>query len=194
MFRIVPTLIVLSMPFVSRADEPRYFLETSDVQKVVAKLPYGITCPKMKATDWTIVVAQLPELPGQTKVKSTLVAVPPGPTATVLKERGTLGRTMLALKIPAKTPELKTTINVLVTYEATLRSRVLKELEPGMKAPKVADLPAGDPQEVARPSRPSSISETAVFKKWLADEKLLREPKETDIDFARRAFRRFAAQ
>jgi hypothetical protein len=185
--RIVATLIVLSIPFVSRAGEPKYFLETKDAQKVVAKLPYGVTCPKMKATEWTVVIAQLPELPGQTKVKSTLVAVPPGGKAIVLKERGTLGRSMLALKIPAKTPELKTTINVLITYEATLHARVLTELEPGMKAPKVVALSAGDRKKALAATTKYDF-ETALFKKWLADEKLLREPKESDIDFARRTY------
>ena len=187
MFRIVAVLIVSSLPFACRADEPKYFLETKDVQKVVAKLPFGVTCPKLKATDWEIVIAQLPELPGQTKVKSTLVAVPPGPTAVALKDRSALGRPLLALKVPAKTPELKTAINVLVTYEATLRSRVLTELEPDMKAPKVVALSAGDRKKALAATAKLDF-ETPVFKKWLADQKLIREPKETDIDFARRTF------
>ena len=187
MFRIVPALIVLSIPLACRADEPKYFLETADAQKVVAKLPFGVTCPKKKATEWIVVIPQLPELPGQTKVKATLVAVPPGGAATVVKERGMLGRSVLALKIPAKTPELKTTINVLVTYEATIRSRVLSELEPGMKAPKVIELTAGD-RKKALAATASYDFESAVFRKWLADEKLLREPKEADIAFARRTF------
>ena len=185
--RYLAILALSSIPFVSRADEPKYFLESKDVAKVVAKLPFGATVPKITATDWVVVVPQLPELPGQTKVKSTLVAVPPGPTAVVLKERGTLGRPLLSLRIPAKTPELKTKLDILVTYEATLRSRVLKELEPGMKTPKVAELPAGDRKKTLA-ATPTLDFETPAFKKWLADEKLLREPKELDIDFARRLF------
>ena len=75
MSRIVPTLIVLSIPFLCQADEPKYFLEIKDAQKVVARLPYGITCPKMKATEWTIVAAQLPlEAPGVEEARAEEVA------------------------------------------------------------------------------------------------------------------------
>jgi hypothetical protein len=190
--REATALIVLSLSLVCRADEPKYFLETTDVQKVVAKLPYGVTCPKLKATDWAVVAPQLPELPGQTKVKSTIVAVPPGPASQVFKDRSPLGRPLLELRIPAKTPELKMEMNVLVTYEATLRSRVLTELEPdplapATKAPKVDELSPADRKKALAVTAKLDF-ETPVFKKWLADEKLVRDSKETDIAFARRAF------
>jgi Transglutaminase-like superfamily len=190
--RAIATLILLSLPVLGRADEPKYFLETKDVQKVVAKLPYGVTCPKIQATEWAVVMPQLPELPGQTKVKTTLAAVPPGPTAVLLKDRNALARPMLALRIPAKTPELKTSMNVLVTYEATLRSRALTKLDPNsldlnIEVPKVVELSAADRKKALAATTKLDF-ETPVFKKWLTDQKLIREPKETDIDFARRSF------
>src|SRR3954451_8657068 len=95
--------ILLAAAVLGRADEPpKWFLESKETEKVVAKLPYGVTCPKMKASDWVLVVPQLPELPGQTKVKSSIVSVPAGSTGVVVKERGTLGRNLLVLRVPAK--------------------------------------------------------------------------------------------
>jgi transglutaminase-like putative cysteine protease len=91
------------------------------------------------------------------------------------------------MKVQAKTPESKTAVDALVTYEATLRSRELKELEPGMKAPKVAELSAAD-RKKALAATATIDFDAPTFKKWLADEKLVREKDESEIDFARRTF------
>jgi hypothetical protein len=185
--RVLVSFALLLAFSVAAADEPIYVLETKDAEHVIAKYPYSVTCPKMKATDWIVLFPQLPELPGQTKVKSTLATVPPSINPAILKERGPLGRTVLALRIQARAPELKTTMNVLLTYEATLRSRALVKLESGGTLPKVPDLsPAERKKALAATARYDF--ETPAFKKWLEAEKLRREEKESDVDFARRAF------
>ena len=165
------------------AAPPRYAVEVKDTRRVAAVLTYHVVCPELKAKEWFVFAAAAPELPGQTKVKTTL-----SPNGTAAKERGAPGRGLAVARVPATSAELKTTLPIRVAYEAQLRSRTLVELPAGAAAPKVEPLSAAERKQYLAENGEINFAHDA-FQKWLRDEGLVRD-REDDIAFARAAFLR----
>jgi len=165
------------------AAPPRYAVEAKDARRVTAVLTWSVSCPELKAKEWFVFAAAAPELPGQAKVKTTL-----SPAGAAVKDRSPLARGLVTARVPASTADLKTTLPVRVTYEATLRSRNLVELPPGSAAPTVPPLSVAERKLYL--AEPGDVNfEHDTFRKWLRDEGLVRV-KEDDVAFARAAFRR----
>lgn len=162
------------------AAPPRYAVEAKDVKRVRAVLTYTVTCPDLKATEWQVVAAAAPELPGQAKTKTTLE-----PAGKAVVEPGPAARGLLMGKVTANTAELKTTLPIRVTYEATLRSRTLVPLRAGAAAPKVEPLSAADRARYLADAGDIDFK-TEAFQSWLKAAGLVRGA-EDDIAFARAA-------
>lgn len=187
MRRLLPLLFVplAAVAAPAAADDPpapREFLEVKDARRVSAVLTFEVTYPNLKAAEWVVFAPAAPELPGQADVKTTL-----DPAGTPAKDRSPLGRALVTARVPAKTAAEKTTRPVAVTYEATLRSRTLKPLLGGAKAPRVA--PLTDAERKLYLADTADIDFAAdEFKTWMADKALVRTRRESEITFARRAF------
>ncbi|HYH69356.1 MAG TPA: transglutaminase domain-containing protein [Urbifossiella sp.] len=162
---------------------PRYAVEAKDTRRVTAVLTYHVVCPELKAKEWLVFAAAAPELPGQTKTKTTLA-----PNGTPATERGPAGRGLVVGRVPATTADLKTTLPIRATYEAQLRARTLVKLPSGAAAPKVEPLSAEERKLYLAEHGDMNFQHDA-FQKWLRDEGLVRA-KEDDVAFARAAFRR----
>ena len=160
----------------------RHAVEAKDARRVVGVLTYHVTCPELRAKEW-LVYAAAPELPGQTKVKTTLA-----PAGKAGKESGPPPRPLVVAKVPATTADLQTTIPIRVTYEATLRARTLVELPPDAVAPKVAPLPAAERKLYLAENGDIDFRHETV-QKWLRDEGLVRTT-EDEVAFARTVLRR----
>lgn len=161
---------------------PDYEVLSSPVKRVRGELALRVTAPGLAATEWTVFVARLPELPGQFDVRSTLV--PGGAPARDFSEGG---RGLLSARIPAGGSNPRNELDVLVEYEATLVARVLKKLKPGRSAPVVAALDARTRRLELASGRYMDFQSKA-FQKWLDARGLRRKPSESDVDFARRVF------
>jgi transglutaminase-like putative cysteine protease len=161
---------------------PQYALQTSPAKKVEAVFTWEINAPQLQATEWVVVVAQPPELPGQTDV-----SISAEPDAKQDKEGSDLQQPILVWRIPADSDKLKTHVHIRVKTEATLVERHLVALPPGAKAPKVAAL-AEDERKLFLASTSRLNHDAQDFQDWLDANKLRLGAKETDVDFARRVF------
>jgi hypothetical protein len=172
---------LLALPAVA-ADEPptKYMIEEKDTQRIVAELTYDVACPKLAVAKWIVFVPVAPELPGQTRLKTTLS--PKGaPVADLSKE----ARPLLVARVPADTPARRTALPIKATYEASLRSRTLKPV--AGNPPVVPPLSAKDRTNYIADT--DTINwKTDALQAWMDEAKYRRQPKEGDIEFARRVF------
>jgi hypothetical protein len=170
-------------PPASVGDKPAYVLVLGDAKRVHDALTYEFKAPKLRADDWVVYVARLPELPGQTAVRSSLA--PGGRTG---RDLSALGRPLLVTRVAAQGTRWRDGMTVRVEYDATLRERRLERLAPD--APTSAPVPALAPGErrLALAAGHQFDFETLAFQRWLDASALRRNPEESEVDFARRAF------
>lgn len=144
-------------------------------------MTYQVRCPNIQATQWSVFTAVAPNFSGQNQTRSQMI---PKPVET--REKSPQGREVFGAVLNGQGP-LVNTLQVAVTYEATLFSRVLRPLPSGENAPKVSPLtPAEQKNYLA--SRGDINHATAPFSSWLTQQGLRREKTETDLDFAYRAY------
>jgi transglutaminase-like putative cysteine protease len=161
---------------------PKYAVQSSPSKKVEAVLTWEWKTPNLQATEWVIVTAQPPELPGQIDV-----SVSAEPDAKHDKERSDLHQPVLVWRIAADDDKLKTSVRIRVKTEATLVERHLVPLAPGAKAPKVAAL-GEEERKLFLAATPRLNHDAKDFQDWLDANKLRLGTKESDVDFARRVF------
>jgi hypothetical protein len=142
--------------------------------------------PRLAAKEWVVYAAQLPVLPGQTGVSSTLV-----PGGQPGRELGPERQGILRARIPARTPELVHGLDLRLEYQATLLARrLVRDREGRGKEAHPASPPrlGADERRLALASGGLFDFNAEGFRHWLDDRKLRRDPEEGEIDFARRAF------
>jgi transglutaminase-like putative cysteine protease len=163
---------------------PAYTIVSKPSQSIEAELTYSHQNPNLKAKDWVIFIAQPPELPSQTKASLT---VEPAERAKVVKEASALHRPVVMLTIPAG-DKFRQGFQVKAKYQATLLERHLKAVGSGDRPSPVEPLTAAEEKAVLATSATADY-EAADFQRWLDDKKLRRGKEESELDFARRAFR-----
>jgi transglutaminase-like putative cysteine protease len=180
-----PTALLLSLSLLAGAEPVvpvAYALETHETKRIEATLTYSARYNQLQVKEWIVFIAQAPETTAQKKVKTRVE-----PKGESVMERGDFKRPLFLVRIPAKTVTLSEGFQVRVIYEATLYTRKLIPLAADAKSPPVPDLP-----EKVRKSALAAAGdvdhETPAFRAWLKEEKLTRQPKETDLDFARHSF------
>jgi transglutaminase-like putative cysteine protease len=161
---------------------PEYVLEVRPAKRIQAELTYRVACPNLLAQEWVVYAAAAPDLPGQQETRTRMM--PPG---VAVKEIGPPYRSLVGTRVPARNPELARGIHIRVVYEASLRSRSLRPLKPGETPPKVPSLSEAE-RATALAAHGDVDFKTAGFQGWLKAEKLVRQPPETDVNFARRVF------
>jgi transglutaminase-like putative cysteine protease len=149
---------------------------------VEAVFSWEVKTPQLQATEWVVVAARPPELPGQTDV-----SVSAEPDVKENKEGSGLRQPILVWRIPANDGKLKTGVQIRVKTEATLLARHLVPLAPGARAPKVAAL-GKEERQLFLASTARLNHDATEFRDWLKVNKLRRGARETDVDFALRVF------
>ncbi len=171
----------LSMPLPT-SSAPKYAIRCADGPRVRGELSYSLTCPQLLANHWVVAIADAPELPGQAKPKTELV-----PAGKWSKEKSPLQRSIWTAVIPAKSAEQRQSIAVQVRYEATLRSRKLVPLADDELTPMVP--PLADAEKKRYLASLGDIEPTQKdFVAWMKAQGYMRQPHESDLDFARRVF------
>jgi transglutaminase-like putative cysteine protease len=161
---------------------PSYVLLATPVKHVRGELTVALTMPKLQAEEWIVYAARLPELPGQSGVRSALQ-----PNGHPSQELSAEGRAVLFARVPVRDTKQRHALTIRLEYEATLLARKLVRRRPGMVAPQVAPLSA-ETQRLALAKGDLFDFDSPAFQRWLDEHRLRREPQEKEIDFARRAF------
>jgi transglutaminase-like putative cysteine protease len=175
-------LLVLVHPASYAQQKPAYLLQSAPARKVEATYTYEVRYPNAEAKEWEMFVAKPPDMPAQSVAK--VVVEPPGDD---LNDASDLKQPLLHLLVRPETDAQKKTVKVVVQTEATLMTRRLIPLPAGTKAPNVPPL-GEEVRKVALAAAPHLNFEDATFQKWLDTNKLRRQKKESDVDFARRVF------
>ena len=161
---------------------PAYVLLATPAKHVRGELTVALTTPKLQAEEWLVYAARLPELPGQSGVRSEL-----HPNGHAGRELSAEGRPVLFARVPVRDAKLRHALTIRIEYEATLLARKLVRRRPGMVVPQVAPLNA-ETRRLALAKGDLFDFDSPAFQRWLDDHRLRRDPKEAEIDFARRAF------
>ena len=167
----------------SKGSEPVYALVTTSANHVRDDLTFEFVAPKLGAKEWVIYTPRLPELPSQTGVRTAL-----SPAGRPARELSAAGQPVLFTKILVKGSKGRNGVTVRVEYEANLLARRLVRRQPGPEAARlVAPLPQKERRLALAEGRQFDF-QSPSFQGWLDAHKLRREPKEGEIDFARRVF------
>jgi hypothetical protein len=183
---VLVVVLFAFVPLVQAAEPPGYVVETTPTKTVEAVFSYSVQAPKLVAKEWIVFAPRLPEVPAQSRLKSTLE--PGGKNAEDLSE---LRRPLIVARVPGKGREASLKLNV--RYEATLHARKLVPLQPGMAAPVVPAL-TGAARAAALRTSTTLDHEAAAFQKWLDKHALRKRGGEGDVDFARRVFLHISKQ
>jgi hypothetical protein len=164
-------------------NKPAYVLVLGEAKRIHDKLTYEFKAPKLRADDWVVYVARLPELPGQSQVKSSLT-----PGGRAARDLSPLGRPLLVTRVAVRENQRRDGTVVRVEYEATLRERRLERLAPDAPAPPAVPPLAPSDRRLALAAGHQFDFEAPAFQRWLDASKLRRNADEADVDFARRGF------
>lgn len=161
------------------ADAP-YSVERSEKQRIHAVLTFAIEVPKLKATDWVVVVCKPPELPSQSDVSAYLDA-----SAASHVEVGGIGRTVLRARVPVNGGPRETRFETTAEFDATLYSRrLVRRRTPAEQAPQLDKLE----RDAYLRKTPMFDFAATPFAEWLYEHELSRRKDESDVDLGRRAF------
>jgi transglutaminase-like putative cysteine protease len=180
-------LVAVTLPGLVRGAE-RQTLDTRPAQRIEAVLTFGERAPSFKAEKWLIYVAKLPELPSQAKVRTTVQ-----PEALLVQDQSPLKREVFAVQIVPRLPEQQQKFRIQVKYQATLMSRRLVPLLDSEPAPPIK------PLDLLTRRRALAASDTIdfrhkAFEKWLEKNKLKRQDKESEVEFAQRVLMAIRSQ
>jgi transglutaminase-like putative cysteine protease len=172
-----------------RADEimpaagPSYVLVPVSAKRIKARLTLELKAPSVQAEEWCAYAAQLPELPGQVDVRTTLL-----PRGKPVRELSDAARPLLFERMPAAGDQRGPTFRLHSDYEATLIGRRLDRREHGgPNPPAIAPLDPKTRRLELKGGHPFDYASPA-FRDWLKAQGLDRQPEEDAVDFARRAF------
>ena len=163
--------------------EPSYALVVTSAKRVHDDLTFEFKAPKLRAKEWVVYVARLPELSGQTEVRSTLL--PGGRTG---RDLSVMDRPLLLARVPAQGAKWRDSLLVRVRYEAILLERRLERREVGTSRSALVGPIASKERRFALAGGRQFDFESEVFQGWLDGHKLRRGTGEAEVDFARRAF------
>jgi transglutaminase-like putative cysteine protease len=159
-----------------------YKLTIAPARSIHGVYSYEVSLPHVRATDWEVFTPRPPELPGQTGMRARLS--PGGEPAT---DVGPKHRPLLVAHIPADSPARVRAVSVRAEYWGTLLARHLARRWPGESIE--------PPQPLAPQDRAAALArggsydvDSPAFRKWLADHRLSRGPREGQIEYARRVF------
>jgi transglutaminase-like putative cysteine protease len=166
-------------PTASPTASPAYHLEMAPARHIRTTYTFQVHTPKFAPQDWVLFAAMPPILDGQRDLHVTM-----NHEGHLDTEKSPLRRPILAARVSAREADETQGVTVEVDAEATLYSR---KLVPGAPAKEVAPLDAEE-RRLALAKTPTEDFTDPGFLAWLQRNRLIRGGKETDIDFAQRAF------
>jgi hypothetical protein len=176
----VATVLLAAQP--TPAPQPAYMLEVQPAKRILAILTLDVHAPKLKAQEWILFAPRLPELPGQTNVKSSL-----NHPADSIEDLSPLRHPLLRARVKVVSKELETKITLQATYEADLAARQLVPVPAGRTAPVVAPLSAAERKLFLMPTTLLNF-ESEDFQSWLKEQGLQRSKQERDLDYGKRVY------
>ena len=181
MRRTLATLALhLLLASAAPAQQPTHKIETTDRQTVNATITYEIRTTNFAVSKWMMFLPEPPELPSQTKVKTTAT-----PVGRVVTDKSALGRKVRYVEVPVAAPKAGGTVSLKLEVEAVLRARKLVPLAENEVPPVVAPLTATERKYYLSATTLVDHDATA-FREWLGEKKLHRVKDESAIDFAAR--------
>lgn len=175
MFRALAAILLLAAP---AQVQPKYKLETADAKAVTATVTYELNTTNFAVSKWMTFLPEPPELPSQTKVKTTAI-----PVGKVVSEKSLLARKVRYVEVSVAKPKAGSGLTLKFDVEAVLRSRKLVPLQPDEKPPNVAELTAAERKYYL--SSTTQVDHAAkAFGEWLDAKKLRRTADEDEIAFA----------
>lgn len=176
----ITAAILLSTP--GFAQRPAHILLSEPARNVEATYTFEARYPKLTANEWEIVVARPPDLSGQSVTRFTVT-----PRGEELLEESDLKQPIVRTLLASETDDQRQMLRVVVSTQATMRSRRLIRFPAGSKLPAVPVL--NDHDRGAALASTSRIDHAGdSFQKWLDANALRRRKRDSDVDFARRAF------
>ncbi|MFL5339512.1 MAG: transglutaminase-like domain-containing protein [Gemmataceae bacterium] len=155
-------------------------VEREQAKRVRGVLEYSVQYPNVQATEWFLAVAEAPELPGQSGVRTSLQPM----AGTRAKDPSRLNRGLISARLPATNAALRSGLSLTLTYEATLYSRRLVE---GRGDAPVVALTDRERREALAETDHCDFKDKG-FQKWRKENGFTRRKDEAELDFARRVF------
>jgi len=173
---------LLLLTTVVSAGEPsaRWRIETSDRQKIDARIRYEIHTTSYLVTRWLAFMPEPPELPSQTVAKVTGT-----PNSKVVEERSPIARKVRLVDLPVSDLSLARKLQLDLYVQATLRARRLVALKNGETSPKVVPLTQAE-QKYYTSAGTSIDFNVPSFKNWLDKKQLHPKKGELPMQFAER--------
>ncbi len=143
-------------------------------------MTYEIKTTNFAATRWMVFLPEPPELPSQTKVKTTSE-----PAAKVGAEKSLLARKVRYIDVPVPNAAPGAKLALKLDIQAVLRARKLVPLDDGEKAPKVTPLTAAEQKYYVAPSGEIDF-DAKSFKDWTDKKQLKLKKGEQPLELAAR--------
>lgn len=175
-------LLIFFLSDLRAQPKPSYLLQTAPARKIEAIYTYEVRYPNLEAKEWELVVARPRDLPSQSVTKAVIE-----PVGEDLPDLSDLKQPLLHSIIQSETEAQKTTVRVSVRTEVTLNARRLVPFPVGMKPP-VVPVPSDEVKKTALAPTPRLNHDHETFQNWLGANKLRRQKKESEIDFALRVY------
>jgi transglutaminase-like putative cysteine protease len=172
---------IAALPKVAPGLNRHIALAVKPSQTVSAVYTYIVRAPKLTATEWVMIAAVPPNLPGQHIVKSKTA-----PASTVVAALGPLHQPLFQARVPA-TEKLQKEIEFRVYVAARLYSRRLVPAQTAGRRAEVAELTQRQRKLALRPTSQFDYTSDGV-KNWTARQKLHRRQKEGEVDYASRLY------
>jgi transglutaminase-like putative cysteine protease len=173
-----PVAIAALLGVCAVAEGQAYRIESAPARRVEAVLRLEVLAPRLEADQWMLFSPKPPDLPGQ-----AVAAFEIEPRGMVVPEGSPLRQPVLLARASSAGGSNRKRLAITARYRATLMSRRL--VSGGGAA--IAPLPAEARRAALAPSALFDF-ESPDFQRWLAEQKLLRQPLEGEIDYARRVF------
>lgn len=90
-------LLLLAAPV---AAQPKHKIESADTRAVTATITYELRTANFAVSKWMVFLPEPPELPSQTKVKTTAA-----PAGKVVAEKSALARNVRYVEVPVANPK-----------------------------------------------------------------------------------------
>ncbi len=162
--------------------KPAFVVQATPARKIEATLTYEIRYANAEVKKWELIQAKPRDLPCQFVTK--VAAEPPGKEFT---DEGTIKQPLFYSLVVVETDAQKSAITTVLRIEATLLMRRLVPAASVPKRPPVATLSDEERKTFLAPTEHINHTDE-TFQQWLEKTNLRRKKKESEIDFAKRAF------
>lgn len=166
---------------------PRYRIEATDHQTVIATMSYEIRTERSIVSRWMVFIPEPPNLPSQAVTRVTS-----HPKGKVVVDKSLLARKVRFIDRMVRDPMPGGGLTIRQEVEATLRRRELVPLGPGEVPPKVTPL---TPTELKyyTSATPQIDIDARAFRDWLAVRELRAKKDEQPLELAARTLDAFRA-